>query len=61
MDGERAQSLAQGFGVASGVLLLGGAALLLFGSDKAKAEHAPPSVSLAVVPGIAQLNYANAF
>jgi hypothetical protein len=58
-DGRRAQALAQGFGVASGVLLVGGAALLLFGSSNRDREV--PSVSLSVAPGAEQINYAASF
>ncbi|HEX3775262.1 MAG TPA: hypothetical protein VHV51_12410 [Polyangiaceae bacterium] len=58
-DGKRDAALAQGFGIASGALLLGGAALVIFGSGKT--EHAPSNLSMAVVPGLARLNYARAF
>ncbi len=58
-DGRRAQALAQGFGVASGVLLVGGAALLLFGSGSREREA--PSVSLSIVPGAGQIHYAASF
>jgi hypothetical protein len=59
VDGRHAQALAQGFGVASGVLLVGGAALLIFGAQKKNPEA--PSVALAIVPGAGQINYARAF
>jgi hypothetical protein len=59
VDGRHAQALAQGFGVASGALLVGGAALLIFGTQKKNPEA--PSVSLAIVPGAGQINYAGAF
>ncbi len=58
-DGRHAQALAQGFGVASGVLLVGGAALLFLGpSNRAKEA---PNVSLSLSPGAGQLNYAASF
>jgi hypothetical protein len=59
VDGRHAQALAQGFGVASGVVLVGGAALLIFGTQKKNPEA--PSVSLAIIPGAGQINYAGAF
>jgi hypothetical protein len=59
VDGRRDQALAQGFGVASGALILGGAALVLFGSNKG--EHQAPSVSLAIAPGAAHVGYAKSF
>jgi hypothetical protein len=58
-EGRHAATLAQGFGVASGVLLLGGAALVIFGGDKA--DHETPSVSLGFAPGEAQVGYARVF
>jgi len=58
-DGRRAAALAQGFGVASGALLIGGAALVIFGGEKKEREA--PSVSLSIVPGEARFGYARAF
>jgi hypothetical protein len=58
-DGRRAAGLAQGFAVTSGALLIGGAALVIIGAEKR--DHEAPSVSLGVVPGLAQVNYARAF
>jgi hypothetical protein len=59
VDGEHAQALAQGFGIASGVLLLGGAALVLFGANET--EHAAPPVSLAAGPGAVGVDCAGTF
>jgi hypothetical protein len=61
-DGRHAQTLSEVFGVTAGVLVLGGAALAIFTPDHAtKTESPPPSVSLVVLPGIAQLGYAGEF
>jgi hypothetical protein len=59
VDGQHAQSLAQGFGIASGVLLLGGAALVIWGTSET--ERGAPSVSLGVGPGVTRLNCTGAF
>jgi hypothetical protein len=59
LDGQHAQALAQGFGIASGALLLGGAALVIFGKNET--EHGNPSVSLGVGPGVTRLNCTGAF
>jgi len=58
-DGHHAAAMAQGFGVASGVLLLGGVALVIFGGEKKARET--PSVSLDFAPGEARFGYARAF
>lgn len=57
--GKRDAALAQGFGIASGALLVSGAALVLFGSEAH--EHAPANLSLAITPGAAQLGYSGSF
>ncbi|HEY8945852.1 MAG TPA: hypothetical protein VIM73_16400, partial [Polyangiaceae bacterium] len=59
VDGKRDAALAQGFGIASGALLVGGAALILFGSEAH--EHAPANLSLAISPVRAQLGYSGSF
>ncbi|HWZ89560.1 MAG TPA: hypothetical protein VNW92_11940, partial [Polyangiaceae bacterium] len=58
LEGERAQALAQGFGFASGALLIGGAALVIFGSDKSELA---PAVSMELAPGLAKIEYAKRF
>jgi hypothetical protein len=59
LDGQHAQALAQGFGIASGALLLGGAALVIFGKNET--EQAKSSVSLGIGPGVTRLNCTGAF
>ena len=56
-DGRRAAAFAQGFGVASGALLIGGAALVIFGSKSPET----PDVSAAIAPGAARVQYTRAF
>jgi len=59
VDGKRDAALAQGFGIASGALLLGGAALVIFGSEAH--EHTPANLSLAITPAAARLGYSGSF
>ena len=58
-DGRRAQALAQGFGIASAALLIGGSALVIFGTDKK--DHEAPSLALGASAGAAHIQYATAF
>lgn len=59
VDGKRDAALGQGFAIASGALLVGGAALVIFGSEAH--EHAPANLSLAVTPVAARLGYSGSF
>ncbi len=59
VDGKRDAALAQGFAFTSGALLVGGAALVIFGSETH--ERAPANLSLAITPSAAELGYSGSF